>query len=187
MSGSTNNETFHEFGKRLGLSSQMMKSISRLCYTYPLPIQHASLSLLLEEGKDVVLNSRTGSGKTVAYMVPMLEKVLRSGSAVSGTQLCVVLPTIDLVHQTAAVCRELSYFAEDAVGQPVCLLKAKTQSDGAVTRSQLMDSPKILIGTCGGYLEVRTIATRFDAASYLPAYSYDIYIYIYIYISLSLS
>jgi ATP-dependent RNA helicase DeaD len=58
----------------LGLSSELLKAIDRLGFEQAAPIQAEAIPLLLQ-GKDVVGQSQTGSGKTVAFAAPALEKV----------------------------------------------------------------------------------------------------------------
>ena len=56
------------------LSSELLKAIDRLGFEQAAPIQAEAIPLLLQ-GKDVVGQSQTGSGKTVAFAAPALEKV----------------------------------------------------------------------------------------------------------------
>ena len=57
----------------LGLSQTMLRAIKRKGYQLPTPIQSRTLPLALS-GQDVVGMARTGSGKTAAFVVPMLER-----------------------------------------------------------------------------------------------------------------
>ena len=58
----------------LGLSDVLLKAIDKLGFEQAAPIQAAAIPLLLQ-GKDVVGQSQTGSGKTVAFAAPAIEKV----------------------------------------------------------------------------------------------------------------
>ena len=149
---------FQELGSTLGLSTALLKSLSRLSYVYALPIQTASLSVILDEGRDVVLNSRTGTGKTVAYMLPVLEKILRTQnkpgeSADSGTSTkCIILlPTTDLADQTASVLKSLTYYCSDIVTS--CKLD---RSNSPQTRSLLLDGATVVIGTPGTFVHFKS-------------------------------
>ena len=57
----------------LGLSQTMLRAIKRKGYQLPTPIQRRTLPLALS-GQDVVGMARTGSGKTAAFVIPMLER-----------------------------------------------------------------------------------------------------------------
>jgi ATP-dependent RNA helicase DDX54/DBP10 len=61
------------FAETLGLSSAILRGIKRKGYSLPTPIQRKAMPAILE-GNDVVGMARTGSGKTAAFVVPMLEK-----------------------------------------------------------------------------------------------------------------
>ena len=57
----------------MGLSQTMLRAIKRKGYQFPTPIQRKTLPLALS-GQDVVGMARTGSGKTAAFVIPMLER-----------------------------------------------------------------------------------------------------------------
>lgn len=57
----------------MGLSEAVLKAIRRKGYRLPTPIQRKSMPLILQ-GLDVVGMARTGSGKTAAFVIPLVEK-----------------------------------------------------------------------------------------------------------------
>ena len=59
----------------LGLSSELLKAIDKLGFEQAAPIQAAAIPVLMA-GKDVFGQSQTGSGKTVAFAAPAIEKVV---------------------------------------------------------------------------------------------------------------
>lgn len=63
---------------------------------------------MILEGKDVVAMARTGSGKTAAFVVPMLEK-LQEHSA-KGARAIILSPTRELAVQTLKFTKEVGYF-----------------------------------------------------------------------------
>jgi ATP-dependent RNA helicase DeaD len=81
----------------LPLSPQVMKSIEELGFSELFPIQ-AEAMLPLLEGKDVIGQAQTGTGKTVAFGVPMVERLNPQERAVQGL---VLLPTRELAVQVA--------------------------------------------------------------------------------------
>lgn len=63
----------------MGLSAPVLRGIKRKGYQLPTPIQRRTLPLALA-GQDVVGMARTGSGKTAAFVVPMLERCAAGGA-----------------------------------------------------------------------------------------------------------
>jgi hypothetical protein len=65
----------------MGLSEAVLKAIKRKGYRLPTPIQRKAMPLVLQ-GSDVVAMARTGSGKTAAFVIPMIERC--GGGAISS-------------------------------------------------------------------------------------------------------
>ena len=59
---------------KLGLSSQILQAIKMEGYAEPSPIQSKSIPIILE-GKDLMAAAQTGTGKTAAFGLPILEKI----------------------------------------------------------------------------------------------------------------
>ncbi|KAK5108998.1 hypothetical protein LTR62_007632 [Meristemomyces frigidus] len=89
----------------MGLNTILLKSITRKGFTVPTPIQRKTVPLILD-GQDVVGMARTGSGKTAAFVIPMIEK-LKSHSAKVGARAIVLSPSRELALQTLKVVKEL--------------------------------------------------------------------------------
>lgn len=82
------------FGE-LGLSGSTLKSIDEMGYKIPSPIQAQAIPFVLA-GRDVVGQAQTGTGKTAAFMVPILEKINPNNRNVQALILC---PTRELAVQ----------------------------------------------------------------------------------------
>ena len=78
----------------LGLSATMLKSLERLSFTKATPIQAAAIPMALE-GRDVLGTAQTGTGKTAAFGLPLIEHV----AADRGRQALVITPTRELAGQ----------------------------------------------------------------------------------------
>lgn len=89
----------------MGLNTTLLKAITRKGFTVPTPIQRKTVPLILD-GQDVVGMARTGSGKTAAFVIPMIEK-LKSHSAKVGARAIVLSPSRELALQTLKVVKEL--------------------------------------------------------------------------------
>jgi ATP-dependent RNA helicase DeaD len=83
--------------KDLPLSEQILKSIEELGFDNLFPIQAQAITPLLE-GKDVIGQAQTGTGKTAAFAVPMIERLRPE---ISGVQGLVLVPTRELAIQVA--------------------------------------------------------------------------------------
>ncbi|XP_063237023.1 probable ATP-dependent RNA helicase DDX27 isoform X4 [Bacillus rossius redtenbacheri] len=113
----------------------------------PTPIQAATVPLALL-GRDVCGCAATGTGKTAAYMLPTLERLLyrpRDGSAV--TRVLVLVPTRELGVQVYQVTRQLAQFTTVEVGLSVGGLDLKVQE------SVLRKNPDIVIATPGRLID----------------------------------
>ncbi|MGZ3694602.1 MAG: DEAD/DEAH box helicase, partial [Bdellovibrionota bacterium] len=82
----------------LSLSAPVMKAILELGYTTPTPIQAETLPLLLGANTDFLGLAATGTGKTAAFGIPLLERINQSTKGVQALILC---PTRELAIQVA--------------------------------------------------------------------------------------
>jgi ATP-dependent RNA helicase DeaD len=83
--------------KQFGLSENLLKAINDVGYEAPSPIQLKTIPILLE-GRDMVGQAQTGTGKTAAFALPMLEKIDYKSKQV---QALVLTPTRELAIQVA--------------------------------------------------------------------------------------
>ncbi|KAH0563048.1 ATP-dependent RNA helicase dbp10 [Trichoglossum hirsutum] len=89
----------------MGLNSKLLKAITRKGFSIPTPIQRKAIPLALDS-RDVVGMARTGSGKTAAFVIPMIEK-LKAHSAKVGARALIMSPSRELAIQTLRVVKEL--------------------------------------------------------------------------------
>eukprot|EP00644_Phytophthora_capsici_P014190 jgi/Phyca11/525356/estExt2_fgenesh1_pm.C_PHYCAscaffold_30114 len=94
--------------QHLGLSPTVFRGVMAMGYKVPTPIQRKSLPIVLS-GKDCVAMARTGSGKTAAFLIPMVEK-LKEHSTKIGVRAVVLSPTRELAVQTLRFAKQLSKF-----------------------------------------------------------------------------
>lgn len=85
-------QTFDDFA----LSPFLKENLRKANFIHPTPIQAGSIPPALE-GKDVLGTAQTGTGKTLAFLVPIIEKLLKNNDP--GVQAVVVLPTRELAMQ----------------------------------------------------------------------------------------
>ncbi len=97
------NENKNDFAK-LSLSASMLGNLEQLGYLQMTAIQAASLPVTLA-GKDLIAQASTGSGKTAAFGIPLVEKILPADFAVQAMILC---PTRELADQVSQEIRRLA-------------------------------------------------------------------------------
>jgi ATP-dependent RNA helicase RhlE len=88
----------------LGLNAALVRATREIGYAEPTPIQAEAIPAILA-GRDVIATAQTGTGKTAAFLLPILHHLL--GSAPSGA--LIVTPTRELAQQIDDVCRGLAY------------------------------------------------------------------------------
>lgn len=86
----------------MNLSRPLLKAIEFLRWGHPTPIQAATIPTALS-GKDICGCAATGTGKTAAYMLPILERLLFRSAADPVTRVLVVVPTRELGVQVFQV------------------------------------------------------------------------------------
>ncbi|KAG5368101.1 ATP-dependent RNA helicase DRS1 [Yarrowia sp. C11] len=140
-------DSVHKTFQTLNLSRPVMKGISALGYQAPTPIQSRTIPIALM-GKDLVAGAVTGSGKTAAYIIPVLERLLYKSSKVAATKVVVLTPTRELSIQVADVGKKLSQYVSGVrFGLAVGGLNLRVQEQELKTR------PEIVIATPGRFID----------------------------------
>ncbi len=123
----------------LGLSAEVRKAIADRGYTHPTPVQAKAFAPVMA-GKDVIVRSKTGTGKTAAFGIPLLEKIAKGEKKVKALIMC---PTRELAMQVAAELTELAKYREVRVTAIYGGASMKVQEDA------LDDGSAIIVGTPG--------------------------------------
>lgn len=125
----------------MGLSRLVQKAILRKGYKLATPIQRKCIPPIML-GRDVVAMARTGSGKSAAFLLPMVDK-LKARQAKEGIRALVISPTRELATQTFKFAREFSKYTTLV---PKIIIGGESISQDFETMSS---SPDILIATPG--------------------------------------
>lgn len=132
---------------QMNLSRPLMKAIGVLGYTHPTPIQAQTIPLALL-GRDICGCAATGTGKTAAYMLPTLERLLyKPLTAASVTRVLVLVPTRELGAQVYQVTKQLAQFSNINIGLAIGGLDVKAQE------SVLRQNPDVVIATPGRLID----------------------------------
>ncbi|GBC00003.1 hypothetical protein RclHR1_03700010 [Rhizophagus clarus] len=130
----------------MGLSYPVYKAIFHKGFKVPTPIQRKTIPLIMD-GNDVVAMARTGSGKTAAFLIPILEK-LKSHSAKVGARAIILSPSRELALQTQKVCKELAKYTD----LRSCLVVGGDNLDDQF--EMIAGNPDIIIATPGRLLHL---------------------------------
>ena len=83
----------------LGLAAELLKAVEQTGYTTPTPVQMQAIPAAIA-GQDLLVSSHTGSGKTAAFTLPALHKIIdRRPAPGSGPRVLVLTPTRELAQQ----------------------------------------------------------------------------------------
>ena len=134
--------TFNE----LGISPPLVGALAKQGITEPMAIQAAALPVLLA-GKDAYINSETGTGKTLAYLLPMF---CRIDPKLEATQVVVIAPTHELAIQIQKQSCDLAQNA--AMPVRTLLLIGGTSLDRQIEK--LKKKPQIVVGSPGRIREL---------------------------------
>lgn len=103
----------------LGLSDDAMTAVEKLGYETPTPVQAQGIPVVLE-GRDLIAAASTGTGKTAAFLLPLLSNLPRAGRGKRPPRVLVVTPTRELAQQIAFTCikiaRATGHFATTVYG-----------------------------------------------------------------------
>ena len=127
----------------LGISSQLVNFLENSGIHNPTPIQLESIPILLE-GKDIIGQAQTGTGKTLAFLLPIMEKIDGNKESV---QALIITPTRELAIQITAEAKKLSMVKK------VNILAAYGGQDVEQQIRKLKGNIHLVIGTPGRLLD----------------------------------
>ena len=139
----------------LGLSRALLKGLASLSFTTPTPIQAKTIPIALE-GKDVVGGAVTGSGKTAAFIIPILERLMYRPKRTPTTRVAILAPTRELALQCFNVAKKLASFTDITFGQAIGGLNSREQE------KQLKLRPDIVIATPGRFIDLERNSASFS-------------------------
>jgi ATP-dependent RNA helicase RhlE len=140
--------------KALGLNPSLVQATREMRYAEPTPIQAEAIPSILA-GRDVIATAQTGTGKTAAFLLPILHQLLDLPRGT--TQALVITPTRELAQQIDDVCLGLAYHTPVRVGLLVGGAPMGPQEKA------LRAGVELLIATPGRLLDhMRQSQARFD-------------------------
>ncbi|WP_290523808.1 DEAD/DEAH box helicase [Alcanivorax sp.] len=130
----------------LNLHERLVRALSEMDITEPTPVQASAIPEALA-GHDLRVIARTGSGKTAAFLLPLLNGLLQHSRPRTDTRALILLPTRELAQQTLKQVEALARYT---------FVKAELVTGGEdfkVQAAKMRKNPEILIGTPGRLIE----------------------------------
>ncbi|EKF73500.1 DEAD/DEAH box helicase [Alcanivorax hongdengensis A-11-3] len=130
----------------LNLHERLIRALDELDITTPTPVQTAAIPDALA-GHDLRVVARTGSGKTAAFLLPLLHQLMQHSRPRTDTRALILLPTRELAQQTLKQVEALARYT---------FIKAELVTGGEdfkVQAARMRKNPEILIGTPGRLIE----------------------------------
>ncbi len=131
---------------QFALHERLLKAVAELKFVEPTPVQAAAIPPALE-GRDLRVTAQTGSGKTAAFVLPMLNRLMGDAKPRVVIRAVILLPTRELAQQTLKEVERFSQFTFIKSG----LITGG--EDFKVQAAMLRKVPDVLIGTPGRLLE----------------------------------
>ena len=116
------------------LKRDLLKGIFEMGWERPSPVQEESIPHALA-GHDILARAKNGTGKTGAYMIPLLERIDPTNEDVSSPQALIVVPTRELALQTSKICMEMGKHLK---------VKCMVTTGGTVLRDDIMRLQQVL-------------------------------------------
>lgn len=130
----------------LGLNEQLVKAVDGLGFTTPTPIQEKAIPVLLSGTKDFIGLAQTGTGKTAAFGLPLLQLIDTQNKT---PQALIVCPTRELCLQ---IVKELELFKKHITGMHICAVYGGASISTQI--SQLKRGVQIVVATPGRLIDL---------------------------------
>ncbi len=144
-------QPIHTTFEGLGIAPEILSVLTQMKITVPTPIQHSAIPAGLE-GKDIIGIAQTGTGKTLAFGVPLLQQLSKG-----KRRALIIVPTRELAQQVEESLRPIAHPLK--IGIAVFIGGASM----GLQRQMIRRNPRILVATPGrliDHLEQRTITLR---------------------------
>ncbi len=145
----------------LALHERLQLAIDKLGYSHCTAVQKQAIPLILQH-KDLLVSAATGSGKTAAFLLPVLHYLLTSSASHSGIRVLILAPTRELARQLHKQVKQLAAFTRIQSG----LITGG--EDFKYQKALFRKNPEIIIATTGRLLEhLQRNSIDFDALEVL--------------------
>ncbi len=134
--------TFHDFD----LCYPLLDGLDSMGFDTPTPIQEQVIPIILE-GKDLIAGAQTGTGKTAAYLLPLLDHISRND--IPHTAALIIAPTRELAHQIDQAFQGFAYFTH---ASSIAVYGGAGGAAFEQEKRSLMEGASVVIATPGRLL-----------------------------------
>lgn len=146
----------------LGLDEKVIEAIGYMGYDEATPIQELAIPIITR-GKDLIACAQTGTGKTAAFLLPILHNMYRNGAG-NGTQTLVVCPTRELAVQIEQAVQGFAYFLGI---NSIAIYGGGTGKDWETQKKALSKGADIIVATPGKLISLLNMGyTEFKKLKY---------------------
>jgi len=148
--------------KELGLNDQMLESISFMGYEKATPIQELAIPEILQ-GSDMIACAQTGTGKTAAFVLPIINQLIENPH--HGTSTLIIVPTRELAIQIEQQIQGFTYFSDI---QSISVYGGTDGSDWETQKKALTSGADIVVATPGKLISHLNMGyVKFDKVKHL--------------------
>ena len=145
--------------KELGLQGELLEGLEAMGFDQPTPIQETAIPIILK-GSDLIGCAQTGTGKTGAFLIPLLNQI--NGSKREGTQAVILVPTRELAIQIDQALQGFSYFTDISA---VAVYGGSNSDDFTKQKRAIQSGADVIVATPGrfkqhlglGYMKLDTL------------------------------
>ncbi|KAM0555750.1 hypothetical protein ACHAPJ_006144 [Fusarium lateritium] len=149
----------------LGLDPRLLQAVAQQKFAKPTLVQRKAIPLALN-GQDVLAKADCGSGKTAAYVLPLLSSILKrkATDSTAFTTALILVPTRELADQVSKAIEQFASFC----AKDISTVKLTDKVSNAVQRALLSNSPDIVISTpATAWHNVNSSALSIDKLTHL--------------------
>lgn len=128
-----------------GLDDRLVEGINAIGFSEATPIQQKAIPKIIA-GKDIIASAQTGTGKTAAFLLPLIHKIISEGDTDTTIKALVIVPTRELAIQIDQQLEGLSYFT------PISSIAIYGGNDGdsfSREKKAIVEGADFIIGTPG--------------------------------------
>ncbi len=141
----------------LPIHQHLLRALDKLGIDQPTPVQKQAIPLILR-GKDLLVSAETGSGKTIAFLMPTFQRMLDNPDTRMGTRALILVPTRELARQIFDQCMAIGSYTQFKFG--VIIGGESFQKQTIMLRK----NPEVIIATPGRMVDHLARGTLFLSA-----------------------